>query len=627
MSTTIARVFRPTPLLALRPIVWACALATALGAQNGKDVKVYRRDEPPPRPNNLFAITIGIDEFAALPTLQFAQRDAMDVAAELQAMGFSVIRMRIDGKDNAAKPHTAKAILEQVRKMCRLASPEGGPAVDSTLLFYYSGHGFENADKRTFLCPADTDPDPAHLATTALDLELVHEEMIKSGAKRRLLVVDMCRNEPGKSAADRTLRLERFQETSGSAFLFSTAPGSKSFEPQPGMTDQDGKPIEHGLFTHFLLRGLRGEAESSPSSQADGFVTFREVAYFVFDGLRGLSMRNKNCEQKPYLKWDGTAEDVLLRVLPEPSAGATPPAEGPLPSKPNGNRPDEDKPQTAPAAAVLTIPQVRIRLYHRARDGTTRTSMERVCTLLEGAGFPPVEKVNLNPGFGLSDQERQARFVGDESVANLDPNQRRFVLYPPGAQDVIAQMKKMLPDPTIEYRERAPTSMQRQREGDAADRVIDFVGLPKGELGAATGLQSADQVPQLAAGQVKIRIYHRANSGRGRDILKTMQTRLGVEGFGSCDIIDLNPKRGMPDAERMQRFVGDQCVFDLNPDRTHLVVYPRGAADVVKKLKSLFPDARFTFQERAETSQQSQKEGKAVDTVIDWIGLPNKVGG
>ncbi|MCU0866434.1 MAG: caspase family protein [Planctomycetes bacterium] len=297
------------PLALLVRLALVLFAATLLRAQDGRDVGVFRRDAAPVGGKRL-AVVVGLDEYASLRRLNYADRDADDVARELEAIGFAVMRMRLDGRDGAAKPLTATSVLTQVEKMCRLAKGDG------TVLFYFSGHGFEDTAGRTFLCPYETDVQK--LALTGLDLEEVQSRLVASGVRQRLLVVDMCRNDPSKSAGDRGVQLQRFAKAQGTGLLFSTAPGSRSFEPEPGMKDEAGVVMQNGLFTHYLLRGLRGEADRGGQAKADGLLTFREVAYFVSEGLTKLSMKYAQCEQEPYLRWDGTAEDVLLRVMAEP---------------------------------------------------------------------------------------------------------------------------------------------------------------------------------------------------------------------------------------------------------------------------------------------------------------------
>lgn len=437
-------------------------------AQTGRDVQVFARTGPPPVLGQRLALVVGIDDYATLPILEYAQADADAVGDVLKTIGFDVLRMRVDGRDGAAKPTTAASIRGQAQKMAELVQ-----SPDCTLLFYFSGHGFEDDQHHTYLCPHDTDA--ANLVSSALDLEEVHRIMLDSKAARRLLIVDMCRNEPGKSAADRTLTLERFQKTQGSAFLFSTAPGSKSHEPWPGMRDQHDQEVKNGLFTHFLLRGLSGTADGVNEGERDGFLTFREVAYFVSNGLTGLSAANTRVSQMPYLRWDGTAEDVLLRVLPETAPAAA--GAGGTPAV------DASAPQATPAAAEAEMPaldakRVTVRIWHTVGSGSGRKLLKDVKDRMLSMGFAQVDVFDLNPR-GMANKERMQRFVGNTCVMDLKPEGQHMCVYPKGAAKLAALLSETFPMTNFRVEERPEDSKQRVAEGTAADVVIDLVGLPR----------------------------------------------------------------------------------------------------------------------------------------------------
>jgi hypothetical protein len=79
--------------------------------------------------------------------------------------------------------------------------------------------------------------------------------------------------------------------------------------------------------------------------------------------------------------------------------------------------------------------------------------------------------------------------------------------------------------------------------------------------------------------------------------------------------------RTSPQQQQLRHFVGDRTLHDLDPNRRFLVVYPRAAAEVAQQLKDLFPDVRFSFQERPATCRQRAQEGEAIDSIIDWVGI------
>lgn len=305
--------------------VWPLVLVAQSVAQEGRDVGVFGREQVQ-NPARKVALCVGVDDYERLRDLTRAEKDADDVATELESLGFLVTRMRMAGKPGEPKPYTGGAILNQVERVLKHAEPSG------IVVFYYSGHGFQGRDGKNYLCPYGTDR--AQLEVTGLDLAEVQKRLVASGVKRRLLIVDMCRNQPGKDPGDEPFTLQQFEKAQGTGLLFSAAPGSLSHEPEGAIRDERGTLIENGLFTHYLLRGLRGEADDGRLARRDGFVTFQEVANFVSDGLARLAMQRADLDQVPWRNWDGTADDVLLRVLPAPSPTPAPVASQPRPEEP-----------------------------------------------------------------------------------------------------------------------------------------------------------------------------------------------------------------------------------------------------------------------------------------------------
>jgi hypothetical protein len=105
------------------------------------------------------------------------------------------------------------------------------------------------------------------------------EELLRaSKAKRKLLFIDACRNDPGQGARPVGQRsFEKLQASEGMRVLFSTKEGRVSFEDDA---------LRQGVFTYFLAKGLEGEAAG-----ADGLVTFRDPANYVTDRMRAYTVR------------------------------------------------------------------------------------------------------------------------------------------------------------------------------------------------------------------------------------------------------------------------------------------------------------------------------------------------
>jgi sulfatase modifying factor 1 len=323
----------------ITPFVSSClcalALATTLCAQtparpgptyDGKDVQVVRRGaEPAPRLGARIALVVGIDRYEHLPELGYAEKDAKDVEQALAAVDFTVTSMR---RDTRLSPARAESILAEISALCTAADPQ------DTLLVFLSGHGFSEPGGAPFFCAQFTDP--ANLAVTGLSLQEVKRRLEASKAGQKMLVVDACRNVPSRSAADRGLELPDFRADS-LAILFSTAPGSRSWEPRGRELDRLQRPIENGIFTHYLLRGLAGEADGVFAESRDGWLTFRELAYYVGKEVKSQT----RLQQKPYLDWVGEAGgDILMRrvaVVEPVVVPAVPPPSDPVvqpPAKP-----------------------------------------------------------------------------------------------------------------------------------------------------------------------------------------------------------------------------------------------------------------------------------------------------
>ena len=80
----------------------------------------------------------------------------------------------------------------------------------------------------------------------------------------------------------------------------------------------------HGLFTYYLLKGLRGEADTN----RNGMVTFGELAGYVRQKVAWAAKTQFNQEQRPLLipplKPDDTAASLVLTVLPSLTSSQTP---------------------------------------------------------------------------------------------------------------------------------------------------------------------------------------------------------------------------------------------------------------------------------------------------------------
>jgi formylglycine-generating enzyme required for sulfatase activity len=236
-----------------------------------------------------------------LSTLKYAAHDAGVIAELLRKHGFST-ELLIDG---AA---TSGAVLAALEATTRRFSGGGG-----TLLFYFSGHGFEES-RSNYL--ATHGAALADLRGTALALDAVRERLERSGSMRQVMFIDACRNEAARGARGSAGRSFRsFAAGTGIRMLFSTVPGGVSYEDDE---------LQQGVFSFYLAEGLRGKA-----AQADGFITFADLAGYVTDNVM-RRMTELKLRQEP-LENSAAHRDFLIgkslgRQQESPVLPETPPA-------------------------------------------------------------------------------------------------------------------------------------------------------------------------------------------------------------------------------------------------------------------------------------------------------------
>lgn len=234
----------------------------------------------PERTNNqlkIWAVIIGVADYKHMPVLRYTDDDAYRMYAFLKspeggALSDDQIMVLVD----------EEATKENILKKMNYISAKAGP--NDLVMLYYSGHGL----KGSFL-PIDFD---------GYNNKLLHSEinsiMEKSRAKYKLLLADACYSGSlfsMRSAevpdAINTYYATLAESGSGTALIMS----SKSEE-----TSLESSEVRQGVFTHFLIRGLKGEADID----ANKIITINELFDFVYGNVRTYSGNR----QSPVIKGD-----------------------------------------------------------------------------------------------------------------------------------------------------------------------------------------------------------------------------------------------------------------------------------------------------------------------------------
>ncbi|MCU0552450.1 MAG: caspase family protein, partial [Leptolyngbya sp. Prado105] len=216
----------------------------------------------------LWILLIGVNRYqdSRLPSLQYSAIDCQGLAEALidatQAFPERSMQIRHD--------FSVPATLSQVRESLT-SIVESAQALD-TVLIYFSGHGIL-AGEHPVLCLADTQKD--QLLETGLGMTELLEQLSQCHAQQQIVWLDACHSGgmtlrgaalPNPTAQMMGLLGQRAVQSQGFYALLSCDQSQQSWEfPELG----------HGVFTYFLMQGLRGAAaDATGTIDADGLYKY-----------------------------------------------------------------------------------------------------------------------------------------------------------------------------------------------------------------------------------------------------------------------------------------------------------------------------------------------------------------
>jgi hypothetical protein len=211
------------------------------------------------------ALVVGINDYGTDPSiadLRYAEKDAQDIAAVLSEPRFGDFDEAILLTGTVTKAAFWRALAE---------ATEGLGAQD-TFILYFAGHGtleLTASGTALYLMPSDGRIDDP--ARSGISLEAVEDAVAALPARQRVVMVDACHSitaDARSSVSDETrAQLARLRGTAPSpaprdvstseVFLYAAA------HNQPAQEDSD---LKNGVYTHFLLRALQGEADLNGDS-------------------------------------------------------------------------------------------------------------------------------------------------------------------------------------------------------------------------------------------------------------------------------------------------------------------------------------------------------------------------
>jgi sulfatase modifying factor 1 len=264
-----------------RGVVFACMAALALCAAPPLWAQTL--------PGKKVALLVGVNQYdkRGFRDLEFAERDVEEMAALLDRAGYEV--HLLTGRASGAKRATLKNIRAALEAMLKDRTKR------DLVLVALAGHGLQievagpdgKLQADSFFCPADAEQGNPK---TMLSMGSMFEEINRRGGGRNLVLVDACREDPTRGRGMDGSTVKTLPE--GVAVLFGCRAAQKTFETR----DAGGG---HGVFFHFVLEGLRGNAKN-----ARGEVTWARLTEYVLEQVESETprlMKSADIVQTPNL--------------------------------------------------------------------------------------------------------------------------------------------------------------------------------------------------------------------------------------------------------------------------------------------------------------------------------------
>jgi WD40 repeat protein/uncharacterized caspase-like protein len=307
----------------------------------------------------LWALLVGVNQYQdeSFPNLDYSAMDCRELGIALSdAIAEFPSRQVMIHHDFAAQLPTLAAIDQQLQQIAAAAKPQ------DTVLIYFSGHGvIDYRTHQAVLCLQDTRSEA--LLETGLRMQALLQRLETCPARQQLVWLDACHSgslimrgarDVGDSmmSANPTVQLvqvlrSRASQSRGFYALLSCDEGQRSWEfPELG----------HGVFTYYLIQGLRGEAADSEGViEADSLYryVYRQTVQYIQQKnqqLRALNETKRLRRESPlYPEYppqtpkrivEGVGELVIGMVSPEAivTTAPSPAPETPtLPPTSNGN--------------------------------------------------------------------------------------------------------------------------------------------------------------------------------------------------------------------------------------------------------------------------------------------------
>ena len=249
---------------------------------------------------NMWAVVIGIDQYPHIRQLKYAVSDAGLFYDHL------VKRNQIPA-ENVVLLLNQDATLTKIRSVLG-TDLKNKAGKDDMVVIYFAGHGATERDAQSpdgdglekYLLPFDADL--KDLYATALPMEELSRIFNRIRSERLIFIADSCYS---GASGGRTIGMDGMRASISEAFIDRIAGGKgRVIMTASGANEVSAEKdeLQHGVFTYFLIEGLKGAADTD----RDGLVTVDEAYNYVSKHVPAATAQ----EQHPVKR--GTVEGRLV---------------------------------------------------------------------------------------------------------------------------------------------------------------------------------------------------------------------------------------------------------------------------------------------------------------------------
>lgn len=252
----------------------------------------------------IWAVVIGISQYKGVQPLRYADKDAEAFHEYLtQYIGVPKDQITLLLNDRATLMTLKRTLGTELKRKA---------GEKDTVIVYYAGHGAPEADASAgdddglekYIVPYDADP--RDLYSTGLPMREVETIFQRLTPERIIFITDSCYS---GATAGRTFATASRRAVVSETFLSRLSKGkgrvvltaSKASE-----VSEEREDLGHGVFTYYLLEGLKGKADADK----DGIVTVDEAYSYVSKKVPEVTGQN----QHPVKKGEVEGQLVLGQV-------------------------------------------------------------------------------------------------------------------------------------------------------------------------------------------------------------------------------------------------------------------------------------------------------------------------